>query len=181
MRDMPTSPEDLFGCVREREERVLYEYGSTAAALRREGAVGFFLPALGGGLLLVFIGIIARAALEGARTYAPVLSFLGVMLCASATLLYAMFLRRARMAESTALYITDRRVVYITGGSYAVFPLAEITDARTERAERMSRVPFDLSALEGVYLVLCSAGGETRLPFVEGAEDASAKILTLVG
>lgn len=182
MADRPADiPADLFRCIREEEERVICEYPSTARMLRREGAVGFFLPALGGGLFLAFVGILAHAMLSDGRGYALALAFLGLMLCATATLLYAVFLRRARLAEGTALYITDRRVVYITGGSYAAFALSEITDAYTERAERMSRVPFDLSVLEGEYLVLCVDGGAHRLPFIEGAEDAAAKILSQLG
>ncbi len=176
-----TPPEDLFRYVRESDERMICEYTSTERTLRREGVFGFFLPALGGGLFLVFFGIAAPALFSGSERFARPLAFLGLVLCAAGSLFYALFLRRARMAAATALYITDRRVVYITGGSYAVFELCEITGAYTERARRMSRVPFDMASLEGEYLVLCVGGSETRLPFIERAEDAAAKILSLVG
>ena len=180
-RGTDTPPSDLFRCVRESGERILCEYTSTERALRREGAVGFLLPALAGGLFLAFVGIAAPSLFSGSELYARPLAFLGLVLCASASLLYAMFLRRARMASGTALYITDRRVVYITGGSYAAFAYSDITDVYTERAQRMSRVPFDTSALEGEYIVLSVRGGEHRLPFVERAEDAAAKILEQLG
>lgn len=176
-----THPSDLFSCIREEDERIIREYQNTAKSLRKAGAVGFFLPALGGGMFLILLGILSGGILfENSRASGAVI-FLGMLLCASATLFYSMFLRRAKAADHTALYITSKRVVYVSHGSYAAFSLSEIEGAFTEPVSKLSRLPFDISALEGEYLVLCVRGGEHRLRFVENAEDAASKILSLLG
>ena len=176
-----TPPADLFSCIKEEDERIIYEYKSTARSLKMTGAVGFFLPAMGGGMFLILLGILSGGVLFKNSRSSGVVIFLGMLLCASATLLYSMFLRRAKAAENTALYVTSRRVVYISHGSYAAFFLSEIEGAYTEPVSKLSRVPFDISALEGEYLVLRVRGGEHRLRFVENADDATSKILSLVG
>ncbi len=176
-----TCPPDLFSCIREKDERILHEYKSTSDELKKTGAAGFFLPAMAGGMFFILLGILSGGILFSESRISGAVIFFGMLLCACATLLYAMFLRRARSAEGTALYITTVRVIYISGGSYAAFAISEIESARIERPARLGRVPFDISALEGEYLVLSLRGGEQRLPFIENAEDAKEKILGLLG
>jgi hypothetical protein len=176
-----TPPSDLFSCIKEEDERIIREYPSTAQKLRKAGISGFFLPAMAGGTFLILLGILSGGVLFRDSRLSGVAVFLGMLLCATATLFCAVFYRRARAAESTVLYITTRRVVYISHGSYAAFPLSEISSAYTEPVSRLSRLPFDISALEGEYQVLCVRGGEHRLPFIENASDAECKILGLLG
>lgn len=176
-----TTPEDLFSCIREEDERLVREYSSTAHSLKRAGARSFFAPAFSGGMFLILLGIISGGMLFKNSRASGVVIFFGMVLCASSLLFLGLFWRRARAAEGTALYITTRRVVYISKGSYAAFALGEISSAYTETVERLSRIPFDISALEGEYLVLCVRGGEQRLPFIKDAADARDKILELVG
>ena len=174
------APEDLFSFVRDEGEMVIAEYSNTAKRLRREGVRGFFLPAMSGGLFLILVGLLSQKLFpENMLTGALV--FLGMLLSASAVIFYAIFERRARTAESARLYITTRRAVYISEGSYACFELCDVNGAYTKKGERLSRLPFDISQLEGEYLVLFCRGGETKLPYIEDAAGAAEKILGIIG
>ena len=176
-----TPPSDLFSCIKEEDERIIAKYQSTEKSLKKAGAASFFLPALGGGMFLILLGILSGGLLFKDSPASGVMIFSGMLLCASALLFYSMFLRRAKAAGSTALYITTRRVIYISQGSYAAFSLGEIEGAYTEAVTRLRRLPFDISQLEGRNLVLCVRGGEHRLPFIENADEAASKILGLLG
>ena len=93
-----TTPTDLFSCIREEDERIICEYKSTAASLKKAGASGFLLPAMSGGMLLILLGILSGGILFKNSRASGVVIFLGMLLCATATLFYSMFLRRAKAA-----------------------------------------------------------------------------------
>lgn len=170
---------DLFRYVKEEREEVLYRYSNTAKKLRDDGARQFLLPGSAAGVFLIILGSILsklfKIKIVVTLTYA--LSFLGAILAVSSTVLFAMFVRMSRQASGTTLYITNKNVVWCEGGRYAKLPLADITDAKTARAHRFERIPFDMSALEHEYLVLFYRGGDMKIPFVEHPDDAAKKIM----
>ncbi len=175
--------QDIYSYVRDTDEKLLYQYENCAKSLRREGVRQFFIPAGAAGTFLIFLGILlTRLFSSGAGgKLAPVLCFLGMLLACTAVLFLAMFLRRARQAEGTRLYISNKNVIFVDHGTYAKMPLCDISSACLQKPARLSRLPFDLSSLEGEYLVLEYRGAPMKIPFVENAEHAAEKINELVG
>ena len=168
--------EDLYSFVRRESERVLYVHHGTDKKLKRDGCYGFFIPATSGGAFLCLVGTLARMMSDTLRTAGGAVAFLGLLFIASGMIFYAMFLRRARQARSTALYITTEAVVYISGGSYMRLELSDITSVSCRSPERLARVPFDMSSLEGEVLVLTYKGSETLLYYVDEVDLAQRRI-----
>ena len=166
-------PEKLLGFVLKDGERVCYAYQSTAKRLRDDGARQFFLPAAAAGIFLILAGSVCYGLFG---RWAGVLAFLGMMLCATGVIFYAMFLRMARRAQSCALYLTERAVIVIRDGTYARLPLSDISEASAKKEERLSRLPFDISQLEIEFIVLSYRGDEMRIPYIENAPDAAKRI-----
>ena len=173
----------LFSFVREEDERLLYQYSNTAKRLRSDGVRQFFIPAGCGGVFLILIGsVMTRLFSSGAGgKLAPVLVFLGMLLISAAVIFYAIFLRRAKDAEGCALYITQKNVIYVAHGTYAKLPVPDITGVSVSRAERLSALPFDISALEVNYIILIYRGGEMKIPYIENYEQAAQKIAAVCG
>ncbi len=174
---------DIFDFVKEEQEEVLYKYGNTEAKLKDCGLKQFFLPGTLAGLFLcvastIFIQFASNDLTLGV---ARATSALGGMIIASSMLFYAMFLRQARRAHGNFLYITSKNAIWWERGRYAKMPLAEITDARVGKGERLGAVPFDMSMLEGECLILFYRGADMKIPFIENPEDAARKIKSLVG
>ena len=163
----------LLSFVLERGERVLYSYDSTAKRLRRDGARQFFLPAAAAGIFLILVGSVCFSLLG---KWAGVLAFLGMMLCATGLIFYAMFMRMARRAESCSLHVTDRAVITIREGTYARLPLCFISDAQVKREQRLAALPFDISMLEVEFIILEYKGEEMKIPYIENAPDAAKRI-----
>lgn len=164
---------ELLKIVLDRDERVLFSYDNTAKKLRSEGAVQFFLPAAAAGIFLILVGSVCWGLIG---KWAGVLAFLGMMLCASGLIFYAMFLKMAGRAESCALYITSNAVITMRDGTYAKLPLAFIEEASTKKEERLDSLPFDISSLEVEFIILEYKGDVMRIPYIENAPDAAKRI-----
>ena len=59
-------------------------------------------------------------------------------------------------------------------------PLSDITDARVEAGQRLFALPFDMSALEGKYLVIFYRGADMKIPYIRDCERAAEAIKSLV-
>ncbi len=172
---------DLFRFVKEEKEQVLYKFTSTEKKLSTHAQRQFLFPGTASGLFLCIISafcinfskdtlslIITRSA--GA---------LGGVIIASSLVFYAMFKRQAKKASGTELYITDKNVIWCENESYAKIPLAEISDAYIKQNSRLSRIPFDLSELEGKSLILFYRGAEQKIHFIDDCDKAAEAIKRL--
>ncbi len=175
--------DDIYSYVKEEDERTLYEYSSTERKLRENGARQFLLPGTAVGLFLCVASALFINFSEDALALAVTrgVGSLGGMIFAASLLFYTMFWRQARRAHGVSLYITNKNVILCERGSYAKMPLKDISDARVEAGQRLLALPFDMTALEGVYLVLFYRDADMKIPYIEHAEDAASKIKALVG
>lgn len=169
----------LFKYVDEGDERVKGVYSDTSEQLRREGLQSFLLPSLYCALLLIAIGWMCYFLFSFEGWICAALAVFGFCIAMTGTLLCAMHVRQARAARGCSLTITDRRVIY-KGASIVELPLSDIRSVSTGTDGRFGRVPFDLSLLEGRYILLECECEQVRITRIRDTEDAAALIRSLL-
>ncbi|MBQ2863440.1 MAG: hypothetical protein IJE84_04620 [Clostridia bacterium] len=171
---------ELYTYIDEADERVLAQFSDTSQLLHREGLHGFLAPALASSLFLSVVAGICYFLFSADGWLCAALLMLGFCIALTGTLLCAMHVRRARAARGTSLTVTDRRVIYRGTVPTQLF-LYEIRSAVAVCGQRFSRVPFDLSLLDGRYLLLeCEDGAVCPLAHIRDAKEAAALICSLL-
>ena len=171
---------ELYKYIGEDDERVKGVFSNTSEQLRHEGLQGFLAPALASSLFLIVIAGICYLLFSVEGWLCAALAMLGISLSAMGTLLCAMHVRQARAARTCTLTVTDKRVIYKRGAGAIQLPLSDIHSVSTGENGRFVRVPFDLSLLDGRYILLVCEDGELRVTHILDTEAAAALIRSLL-
>ena len=168
--------QDLYQYISRGEERVVCRFASSAKKLKKEALSSYLVPATGGGVFLCLVALVSYGIFSMGRVACGVLCFFGMMLVATGVLFYAIFLRRARAADGAELILTTEGIVYIARGVRIRVEYADIDRVSLRAPARLSRLPFDLSSLEGEVIELSGVGEVTELYFIEDAAGAVERI-----
>ncbi len=165
----------LFCNIKDKDDRLIRRFGNTSDSLKRTGAGEFLLPAGSGGVFLILLGVAVRGLFsqEHTHTVSGAAVFLGMVLIACGVIFYAMFLRRAALAETTALFVCEKNVIYISGSSYLIMPVSDITGAWTVKADDPAKAGIELGMLCGEKLVLMYRDAPTELLYISEPSEAA--------